>query len=108
MKGEEMGTDKEWFEIIMKQANGSLMTALENQIQADIGGTREQANRVVNHILDILDIANENREQEIRNKAIDEFVERMKEKWIEADDLSISSEFFDFVDEIAEEMMGAE
>ena len=108
MKGEEMGTDKEWFEIIMKQANGSLMTALENQIQADIGGTREEANRVANHILDILDIANENREQEIRNKAIDEFVERMKEKWIEADDLSISSEFFDFVDEIAEEMMGAE
>ena len=103
-----MGTDKEWFEIIMKQANGSLMTALENQIQADIGGTREEANRVVNHILDILDIANENREQEIRNKAIDEFVERMKEKWIEADDLSISSEFFDFVDEIAEEMRGAE
>ena len=43
---------------------------------------------------------------EERNKAIDEFVERMKEKWIEADDLSISSEFFDFVDEIAEEMRG--
>lgn len=34
------------------------------------------------------------KEKEIRNKAIDEFVERMKEKWIEADDLSISSEFF--------------
>ena len=45
---------------------------------------------------------------EERNKAIDEFVERMKEKWIKADDLSISSEFFDFVDEIAEEMRGAE
>ena len=40
--------------------------------------------------------------------AIDEFVERMEEKWIESDDLSISSEFFDFVDEIAEEMRGAE
>ena len=41
---------------------------------------------------------------EERNKAIDEFAERMKEKWIESDDLSISSEFFDFVEEIAEEM----
>ena len=48
------------------------------------------------------------KEKEIRNKAIDEFVERMKEKWIESDDLSISSEFFDFVEEIAEEMRGAE
>lgn len=75
-----MGADKEWFEIIMKQANGSLMTALENQIQADIGGTREKANRVANHILDILDIANENKEQEIRNKAIDEFAEALKER----------------------------
>ena len=101
-----MGTDKEWFEIIMKQANGSLMTVLEKHIQADIGVTREQAKRVANHILDVLDIVSENREQKIRNKAIDEFVERMKEKWIEADDLSISSEFFDFVDEIAEEMRG--
>lgn len=73
-----MGADKEWFEIIMKQANGSLMTALENQIQADIGGTREESNRVANHILDILDIANENKEQEIRNKVIDEFAERLK------------------------------
>ena len=44
------------------------------------------------------------KEKEIRNKAIDEFVERMKEKWIEPDDLSISSEFFDFVEEIADEM----
>lgn len=45
---------------------------------------------------------------EERNKAIDEFAERLKEKWIESDDLSISSEFFDFIDEIAEEMRGAE
>lgn len=101
-----MRTDKEWFEIIMKQANGSLMTVLEKHIQADIGVTRGQAKRVANHILDVLDIVNENREQKIKNKAIDEFAERMKEKWIEADDLSISSEFFDFVDEIAEEMRG--
>lgn len=41
---------------------------------------------------------------EERNKAIDEFAERMKEKWIESDDLSISSEFFDFVEEITVEM----
>lgn len=47
--------DRESFEIIMKQANGNLMTALENQIQADIGGTRKQANILANHILDILD-----------------------------------------------------
>lgn len=46
--------------------------------------------------------------EEIRNKTIAEFAERMKEKWIESDDLSISSEFFDFVDEIAEKMRGAE
>lgn len=46
--------------------------------------------------------------KEIRAKAIDEFAERMKEKWIESDDLSISSEFFDFVEEIADEMRGAE
>lgn len=39
------------------------MTALENQIQADIGGTREQANRVANHILDILDAHEEFKEQ---------------------------------------------
>ena len=95
-----METYKEWFEIIMKQENGSLMTVLEKHIQADIGVTRGQAKRVANHILDVLDIVNENREQKIRNKAIDEFVERMKEKWIKSDDLSISSEFFDFVDEI--------
>ena len=72
-----MGTDKEWFEIIMKQTNGSLMTVLEKHIQADIGVTRGQAKRVANHILDVLDIVNENREQKIRNKAIDEFVERI-------------------------------
>lgn len=46
--------------------------------------------------------------EEIRNKTIAEFAERTKEKWIEADDLSISSEFFDFVDEIAEKMRGVE
>ena len=47
--------DKEFYDIMMKQANGSLMTALENQIQSDIGGTRKKANIVANHILDILD-----------------------------------------------------
>lgn len=47
--------DREFFEITMQKANGSLMTALENQVQADVGGTRKQANILVNHILDILD-----------------------------------------------------
>ena len=51
-------------------------------------------------------LAKEN--QEIRDAIIDEFAERMKEKWIELDDLSISSEFFEFVDKIANEMRGAE
>lgn len=59
IKGSGNAMDKEHFEIIMKQANGSLMTALENQIQADIGATRKQANLVANHILDILDAHNE-------------------------------------------------
>lgn len=54
--------DREFYEITMKQANESLMTALENQIQADVGGTREQANILANHILDILDDHNEFKE----------------------------------------------
>lgn len=47
--------DREFYEITIKQANGSLKTALQNQVQADIGGTREEADRAVNNILDILD-----------------------------------------------------
>lgn len=47
--------DRKTYEIIMKQADDRLMTALENQIQEDMGGTRQQANIVVCHILDILD-----------------------------------------------------
>jgi len=119
MKGEDMGADKEWFEIIMKQANGNLMTALENQIQADIGGTREQANRVANHILDILDNIKEISEQEIRNKVIDELQEAICDS---LDEKSIVAHFgegikadivtldcvVDIVFEIAEKMRGAE
>lgn len=106
-----MRADKEWFEIIMKQANGNLMTALENQIQADIGGTREQANRVANHILDILDNAKENKEQEIRNKAIDEFAERLKGKVLNhfkyRGIIEEPTDYSDYIDEIAEEMRSA-
>lgn len=47
--------DREFYEITMKQANGSLKTALQNRVQADMGGTRQEADRVVNNILDILD-----------------------------------------------------
>lgn len=47
--------DRESFDIIMEQANENLMTALENQIQAVVGGTRKQANILANNILDILD-----------------------------------------------------
>jgi len=57
--------DREFFDIMMKQAKGSLMTALENQIQADVGGTRKQANILANHILDILDA-----HKEFNNNAI--------------------------------------
>lgn len=39
-----------------------------------------------------------------RNKAIDDFANLQKEKWIETDDLSISSEFFEFVDDVAEQL----
>lgn len=46
---------------IIDQANGNIMTALENQILADIGGSRKQANLVANHILDIIDAFEENK-----------------------------------------------
>lgn len=58
--------DREQFEIIMKQANGSLMTALENRIQADISATRKEANMVANHILDILDAYEEFKKKQIK------------------------------------------
>ena len=95
-----METYKEWFEIIMKQENGSLMTVLEKHIQADIGVTRGQAKRVANHILDVLDIVSENREQKIRNKAIDEFVERIMQY------CSMSEMNRKMIQQIAEEMRG--
>ena len=43
-------------------------------------------------------------EKEIRNKAIDDFVKLSKEKWIEHDDLGLSSDFFDYMDEIAQQL----
>ena len=54
--------DKEEFKIVMEQANGNLMTALENQILLDVGGTRQGANLLANHILDILDAHKEFKE----------------------------------------------
>lgn len=108
MKGEDMGADKEWFEIIMKQANRSLMTALENQIQADIGGTREEANRVANHILDILDITNENKEQEIRNKAIDEFASTLIPRLTDAIYQKDVESMTNLINEIAEQLKSDE
>lgn len=42
--------------------------------------------------------------QEIRNKAIDDFVKLSKEKWIEHDDLGLSSDFFDYMDEIVQQL----
>ena len=42
--------------------------------------------------------------QRARNKAIDDFAKLSKEKWIEHDDLGLSSDFFDYMDEIAEQL----
>lgn len=55
--------DREEFDIIMNQANGNLMTAVENQILADMGGTRKAANITANHILNILDAHKEFKDQ---------------------------------------------
>lgn len=57
--------NKETYEITMKQANGGLMTALRNSLQADMGGTTEQADVAVNHIMDILDAHKEYGESEL-------------------------------------------
>lgn len=54
--------NKEEFKIVMEQANGNIMTALENQILSDVGGTRQRANLLANHILDILDAHKEFKE----------------------------------------------
>lgn len=82
----------------------SLMTALENQIQADIGGTREEANRVANHILDILDISNENKEQEIRNKAIDEFASTLIPRLTDAIYQKDVESMTNLINDVAEQM----
>jgi hypothetical protein len=37
-------------------------------------------------------------------KSIDDFAGILKERWIETDDLSISSEFFEFVDDVTEQL----
>lgn len=103
-----MGTDKEWFEIIMKQANGSLMTVLEKHIQADIGVTRGQAKRVANHILDVLDIVNENREQKIRNKAIDEFASTLIPRLTDAIYQKDVESMTNLINEIAEQLKAGE
>ena len=54
--------NKEEFKIVMEQANGNIMTVLENQILSDVGGTRQGANLLANHILDILDAHKEFKE----------------------------------------------
>lgn len=45
-------------------------------------------------------------DKKVRTKAIDEFAKCLKERWIETDDLNLSSEFFKFVDKVAEQMKG--
>lgn len=54
--------DKKTFNIIMEQANGKLMTALENALMKDTGVSREKANLLANHLLDIIDMSNEENE----------------------------------------------
>lgn len=51
--------EKQTFDIIMKQANGKLMTALENALMQDTGIPRQQANLLANHLLDIIEMSNE-------------------------------------------------
>lgn len=51
--------EKITFDIIMEKANGRLITALENAIMQDTGISRKQANLLVNHLLDIIDMSNE-------------------------------------------------
>lgn len=51
--------DRFTFEIIMKKANGKLMTALENEIISNTTCTRLEANLLANHLLDIIDMSNE-------------------------------------------------
>lgn len=51
--------DKKTFDLIMEQANGRLMTALENALMKDTGISRQQANLLANHLLDIIDMSNE-------------------------------------------------
>lgn len=51
--------EKQIFDIIMEQANGRLMTALENAIMQDTGILRQQANLLANHLLDIIDMNDE-------------------------------------------------
>ena len=52
--------EKITFDIIMEKANGRLMTALENEIMSEMGGTRQQANRLANHLLDIVEMSEKN------------------------------------------------
>lgn len=87
----------------LRQCNKCDMYRKENEKYHSIGTIEE-----------IKSFFNENRKAGYKHgysdgyaKAIDEFAERLKEKWIETDDLNISSDFFEFVDEIAEEMRGA-
>ena len=54
--------DKKTFDIIMENANGRLMTALENALMQDTGISRQQANLLANHLLDIIDMSNEQNE----------------------------------------------
>ena len=52
--------EKITFDIIMEKANGRLMTALENEIMSEMGGTRQQANILANHLLDIIEMSEKN------------------------------------------------
>ena len=51
--------DKNTFEIIMKEAKGNLITALENELIRDTGISRPHANLLANRLLDIIDMSNE-------------------------------------------------
>jgi hypothetical protein len=47
--------EKEIYDILMKQADNNISTALKNQIQRDVGGTSAEAIICADHILNLLD-----------------------------------------------------
>jgi len=93
------------YELEKEHKKSSLMCKKKEELVKEIMRLEHNVN-VMNERLNVQADAIEHYEQESRNKAIDEFAERMKRKWIDAWDLNLFSSFREFVDEIAEQMKG--